>query len=84
MNLGISVSDWRPAVAHFSVGLLQVVVVSLTDFLDTILPVESLSYHFVCLDELINLFGQLVILMAYNSNVIVHRFNFNLKVRVVF
>ena len=66
------------------VRLLQIVVVSLTNLLDAVLSVQSLPDDLVGLHELVDLLGQLVVLVTDNSDVVVHRFDLNLKVRVVF
>ena len=77
-------SKWRSAVGHFMVRLLQIVVVPLTNLLDAVLSVQSLPDDLVGLHKLVDLLGQLVVLVTDNPDVVVHRFDLNLKVRVVF
>jgi hypothetical protein len=64
-------------------GLLQIVIVLLSKLHHTVLAVQSLSDHLVCLHELVDFAGQFVILVANHSDVVVHRVNFNLKIGVV-
>jgi len=66
------------------VRLLQIVVVPLTNLLDAVLSVQSLPDDLVGLHKLVDLLSQLVVLVTDNSDVVVHRFDLNLKVRVVF
>jgi len=70
-------------VVDLSDGLLQVVVVLLAEFHHAVLAVQSLPDHFVCLHELVDLAGELVVLVAHHPNVVVHRVDFHLEVSVV-
>jgi hypothetical protein len=63
--------------------LLQVVVILLPQLHDSILAVEALTNHLICLDELINFSGQLVILVTDDSNVIVHGVDLHLQIGIV-
>lgn len=59
-------------------GLLQVVVIFLAELHDSVFAIEALSDDLVGLDELVDLPRQLVVLVAHDANVIVHRVNFDL------
>lgn len=63
--------------------LLQVVVILFSKLHDTVLSVQSLSDNFVCLNELVDLTGQFVVLVADDADVVVHRVNLDLEVGVV-
>ena len=63
---------------HVCHGLLQVVVIFLAELHDSVFAVEALPDDLVGLDELIDLSRQLVVLVAHDANVIVHRVNFDL------
>ena len=68
---------------HVGHRLLQVVVIFLPELHHSILAIKSLSDHFVCLDDLINLPSQLIVLMTDHSDMIVHRVDFHLEIGVV-
>lgn len=68
----------------FCKRLVQIVIVLFPQLLHSALPVQSLSDDFVCLYELVNLSSKLVVLVADNSDVVVHGINFNLQVGIVF
>ena len=55
----------------------------MTELLDSILTIKSLSNHFISLDKLVNLSGQLIVLVGHHSDVVVHGVNLDLKVCVV-
>ena len=63
--------------------LVQLVVVLLTDLLNTVLSIQPLSNDLVSLHKLVNLLGKLIVLVADDANVIVHGVNLNLQVGVV-
>ena len=69
--------------AYLGHGLLEIVLVPLSEFSDSVLTVESLSDDFISLHKLVNLASELIILVGDDTDVIVHRVNFNLKVGVV-
>lgn len=64
-------------------GLSEMVLVALAKLIHAILPVKSLSDHFVSLDKLVNLPGQLIILFANDADVVVHAVNLHLQVGIV-
>ena len=68
---------------HVGHRLLQVVVIFLAELHHSILAIKSLSDHFVCLDKLINLSSQLIVLMTDDSDMIVHRIDLHLEIGVV-
>ena len=59
-------------------ALLQVVVIFLAELHDSVFAIEALSDDLVGLDELVDFPSQLVVLVAHDANVIVHRVNFDL------
>ena len=58
-------------------------IISLSDFLYSSFSVKSLSDCLVCLNELIQFFCELFILMSDDSDVIIKGINFNLKIGVI-
>lgn len=54
----------------------------ITNFLHAVLAVELRADLFVCLDKLVYLLGEFVVLVAHNSNVVVHRVNFRSQIVV--
>ena len=68
---------------HISHRLLQVVVIFLTKLHNSVFAIKALANHFICLYKLVDLPRQLVVLMADDADVIVHRVNFNLQVCIV-
>ena len=52
--------------------LLQLVVVSIAELFNTVLPVQPLPDDLVSLHKLVNLPRQLIILVAHNPDVVVH------------
>jgi hypothetical protein len=70
-------------VVDLSDRLLQVVVVLLAEFHHAVLAVQSLSDHFVRLHELVDLAGELVVLVANHSNMVIHRVDLYLEISVV-
>lgn len=63
--------------------ILKLLVISGSNFLYSSLAVKSLSNGFICLNELIKFFGELLILVSNDSNMIVERVDLNLEVRIV-
>ena len=78
-----SVANGRLAVVDLGNRLLQVVVVLFAQLGNAVLPVQPLPNHLVCLDELVDLAGQLVVLVADDADVVVHRVDLDLKIGVV-
>ena len=78
-----SVLSWGLGSVHFSHGRLEFVLIFGPYLSDSVFAVEALSYHFVSSDELVDLAGQLIVLVGDHSDVIVHGVDFNLKVGVV-
>jgi len=64
--------------------LVQIVIVLFPQLLHSALPVQSLSDHFVCLYELVDLSSKLVVLVTDHSDVVVHGINFDLQISIVF
>ena len=60
------------AMVHVCHGLLQVVVILLTELHNSIFAIEALANHFVCLYKLVNFSRQLIVLVADDADVIVH------------
>ena len=52
--------------------LLQLVVVSIAELFNTVLPVQSLPDDLIGLHKLVDLPRQLIVLVAHNPNVVVH------------
>ena len=63
--------------------LRQVVIVLLAKVGDTMLAIQTLSDHLVRLHKLIDLASKLVVLVANDSDMVVHRVDFDLQVCVV-
>ena len=63
--------------------ILKLLIISGSNFLYSGFTVKSLSNGFICLNELIKFFSELLILMSNDSNMIVERVDLNLKVRIV-
>jgi len=59
------------------------VLISLSEFLDSILTVETLSDYFIGLYELINLSGKFIILVRNDADVIIHWVNLDLEIGVI-
>ena len=64
--------------SNFRNRLLQLIIIPIAQLLNAVFPIKSLSYDFISLDELVDFSRQLIVLMANNSNVIVHWLNFDL------
>ena len=69
------------SVHHLRAGP-QLLVVLLSQFDDAVLSVELFSDLLVGGDELVDLSCELVILVGNDSNVVIHRVNFNLQVSI--
>ena len=76
-------SNWRLAVAYLSHRFMKVVLISLSEFLNSVFTVKSLSDNFIGLHELVNLSSEFIVLMSDNTDVVVHGVNFNLQVCIV-
>ena len=61
----------------------KLVIVTSSDLLNSSFSIESHPDGLVCLHELIELTGKLLILDGDDSDVVVERVNLNLKIRVV-
>ena len=61
----------------------QLLVVSLSDLLNTCFPIQSLSDRLVCLHELVEFLSKLLILVGYDSDVVVERVDLDLQIGVV-
>lgn len=68
---------------HLLDRLLQVVIILLTKLHDTVLPIEALTDDFVCLHELVDFTSKFVVLVADNSDMVVHGVDLNLEVGIV-
>lgn len=68
---------------HLGQGLLQRVLVFLSNLLHPVLAVQPLSDHLVRLHKLVDFSCELVVLVAHYPDVTVHRVNFDLQSRVV-
>jgi len=60
----------------------QLLVVFVSQLHNTALSVQLLPDSLICSDELIDLSSQLIVLVAHNTDVIIHRVNLNLQVGV--
>lgn len=78
-----SVAHGRLAVRNLLHRLLQVVVVLFTKLGHPVLAVKSLPDDFVCLDELVDLASEFVVLVGDDADVIVHGVDLDLEVGVV-
>jgi hypothetical protein len=81
--LGSVVVGWRPTFHHMLTGA-QLLVVLLSQLDNATLAIKLFSDLLVSLDELIDLSRQLVILVAHNPDVVIHRVDLNLQVSVRF
>ena len=68
---------------HLLDRLLQVVIILLTKLHDTVLSIEALADDFVCLHELIDFACKFVVLVADDSDMVVHRVDLDLEVGIV-
>ena len=66
------VTNWRFAMVDICHGLLQVVIIFLSELHDSVFAIKSLPNDLVRLDKLVDLSRQFVILVADDANVIVH------------
>jgi len=73
----------RAGAIHVVEGLLELVVVSLADLVNAVLPVQSLSDHLVRLHKLVDLFGKLIVLVGDDSDVVVHGVDLDLQVGII-
>ena len=64
-------SDWGSAIGYLSHRLLEIVLISLSEFLNSVFTVETLSDNFIGLHKLVDLSGEFVVLVGDNSNMIV-------------
>ena len=69
---------------HLLNRLLQIVVILLTKLIDTVLSIETLTDHFVCLHELVDLASKFIVLVADDSDMVVHGVDLDLEVSIVF
>lgn len=76
-------SHWWSAFMNVVNWISDLLLVSLSDLLNSSFAVQSLSNGLVGLHELVQLLGQLFVLDGDYPNVIVQRIDFNLKVRIV-
>ena len=63
--------------------VLQLLVISGSDFLYSRLAIKSLSNCFICLHKLIQFFSELLVLVSNDSNMIVERVDLYLEIRIV-
>ena len=68
---------------HIVNWVSDLLLISLSDFLNSGFAVESLSDGFVGLDKLVELFGQLLVLDGDYPDVVVQGINLHLQVRIV-
>ena len=75
-------ANWRFAV-DFGKWLLHLVVVAFANLGHTSLSVETLSYDFIGLDKLVDLSGELIVLVTDDSNVTIHGVDLDLEIGIV-
>ena len=65
-------SDWGSAMRDLSHRLLKIVLISLSEFINSIFTIKSLSDDFIGLHKLVDLPGKFIILVGDNPDVVVH------------
>ena len=78
-----SVAGGWLASVNFRHGLLQVVVILIAKLVDAIFPIEALADHLVSLHELVDFACEFIILVADDTDVVIHRVDLHLEVGVV-
>lgn len=78
-----SVSNRGLAFVNFLNRLGQIVFIFISKLHHTALPVQSLSNNLVRLHELVDFSSKLIVLMADNSDVVVHGVDFDLEIGIV-
>ncbi len=78
-----SVSNRGLAFVDFLNRLGQIVIVFISQLHHAALPVQSLSDNLVRLHELVDFSGELIVLMADNSDVVVHGVDLDLEIGIV-
>ena len=76
-------SNWRLALLNIGDGVGKLLVVSLSDLLNSSFAVKSHSNGLVGFNELVELLGEFFVLESDHTDMVVQGINFNLKVRVV-
>lgn len=79
----LSLSNWWLALLNIGNGVWKLLIVSLSDLLNSGFAVESHSNGLVGLNELVELLGEFFVLEGDHTDVVVQGINFYLKVGVV-